>query len=261
MFSIARASGAPIPFPLVGSDMELLYPLTIGDLGAVENWMLSARVGLAAEFVMAVADPDGYLGSDHEQALAKSTSFSRSEIVRFLSTSTGVVLSLWLCLRRSRSWTDCNAIASNWSHEELQRFASVRDMISGLDYFADTEWPYIEKQYREIMEAERTQDDTEYNWKLGFRRASDMGQCNFADISRLTLFQYQTLVASDKAMMRHAEIPVHVRMQAKRGGKPRSGKRAVPLRQQIRRPTKVPTPQEAARAAKKGLRPEIGYKK
>jgi hypothetical protein len=152
-------------------------------------------------------------------------------------------------------------IASNWSHEELQRFASVRDMISGLDYFADTEWPYIEKKYREIMEAERTQDDTEYNWKLGFRRASDMGQCNFADISKLTLFQYQSLVASDKAMSRVAEIPAHVKSAARRGGRLSAGKRGVPLRQKIRRPTKVPGPYETARAAKTGIMPEIGYKK
>jgi hypothetical protein len=207
--SLARACGSPIPFRLDG-DMTLLHPLTLGDLGIIENHLLEESLEVSAAFEAASLDEKGFLTEEQRRALADGCVVPLSKIRAFLRSVQGATMSLWLCLRCQRAWKQCAADIQGWKPEETSHFCLVRDTISGLNTLAEHEWPQLPRKTLDEMERLGTLQEMAAKpkqWKQGMSIAADMGKCNFADIPRMTIFQYQILTSTAKRLDGIAELP------------------------------------------------------
>jgi hypothetical protein len=198
MFSLARASGAAVPF-LLDTEMVLLWPLTLGGLGIVENHLLQGRSGPFQEAMGAVLAGDAKDQKYRESSIAEHASVDLRKVLIWLATDPGVLLSLWLCLRQSKDWGECARLVRGWNQTETLEFQMLRNQISGLDSMGDIEWA--------TPESHSINENDEINWKKGFRAACEMGQCNLPDVSNLTLFQYRILLASEAAISKPIAMP------------------------------------------------------
>lgn len=199
MFSLARAVGAGVPF-LLGQDMVLLHPITIGDLGAIENYLLQGRSAAFIDAMAAVKTGDEKDRKYRIAAIAEATSIDLTDILGWLSTEPGILMSLWLSLRGSKSWLECANLIGGWSNDDAFEFVAVRNQISAFDSMSDVEWA------SKVSRNSVNQNEMP-NWKRGFKIACDMGQCSLADIGKLTLFQYRSLIASESEVNKPATIP------------------------------------------------------
>lgn len=209
MYSLSRACGSPLPLALRGR-MVLLYPLTLGDLGAIEHYLLSNRLEAAVAFWAVSADAKGCLPEEHQKELAESCVIPLGTLVAFLGTKPGVVMSLWLGLRGYLDWEECNREVVSWSDSQIRHFVAIRDTMTGLDKLSEQEWAKLPPNIRDQMEKNGTLEEMverQIKWKRNLAAAADMGKCNFADIHKLTLFQYFIMISDSKRLDDKIELP------------------------------------------------------
>lgn len=181
MDGLSRCIGAGVPHFILG-EMRMLRPMRLLDWGACEQWILSKRqeafdVAIVARSVFGTCVKED-LGSQ----LRQQSYATFSEIHDFSQTLFGASLTLWLCLSQSVPFGEC----AECSADELNRFARIRDQISGVDLMQTFDWPFIESA---------GDDGKKQNWLIVVRNICEAVCQGMSpnEVGSLTLYQLRML--------------------------------------------------------------------
>ena len=135
MEGLSRAVGAGIPHFILG-EMRMLYPMRLCDWGALEQWILSQRsesLDVAVTARRAIGPEVAKVLREEVRSIGR---VSNEEFNAFVSTDFAIHLSLWMCLRFSVPFEECQ----NVGRDDAKEFVRVRDQISGVDIMSSFDW-------------------------------------------------------------------------------------------------------------------------
>lgn len=151
MDGLARAAGSGMDMELGGRTI-MLSPLTLNDIGTVEQHLLAKRknpLQIVAEAKQYLSDEDYkmLLSRAYEDA-RKDNKISPAELSAFMDSLEGVVYTIWLCSRKNHpeltlEWFNetINSMAQQGGDEQIQEIIRRRDMASGLDEMGNSIGP------------------------------------------------------------------------------------------------------------------------
>jgi hypothetical protein len=100
---------------------------------------------------------------------------SNQEILDWLNTWEGFLMSAWLCLRQEPAWQDYRTVQAHFEEHpgDMADFSRRRDIVSGLDLLADLDWP---PGSSDVLHAEDVPKGLEHLAKVRLRRNQMTGQ-------------------------------------------------------------------------------------
>jgi hypothetical protein len=183
MDGICRVVGSGIPVTLAGATY-LLSPLTLSDIGTIEQLLLSRRpLPIDTAYRMASVIKDRDLQS-HVLELAQKDMRRRkslnkvawSVIADWIDGDEGTEVTAWLCLQRHHpirfeTQEQVREVLALCKADELERFRKLRDQVSGLHWFSAIDWP---KSRATESSGEGGKGPPEKgNWRQWIRRVMD----------------------------------------------------------------------------------------
>ncbi len=214
MDGVSRAIGAGTPVWL-GGEMYFLAPMTLGVIGAIENYILLRRM-TPFESIEPIyrATQDATIRQrlvDNANAELKADPLKR--IVRqedfhsFIDTDEGIVLTAWLCFRDTepeafKRFGKFQEVWRSATQDEKVAFIKARNHISGLSMLCLLDWPQEADKIPAHVLAKRKKiaSDTyqRANWRLNFNRiAKGYTGMTFEDLRQMTLYQVRMICVKE----------------------------------------------------------------
>lgn len=147
MDGLGRAIGAPGTWRAWSGEMYLVSPLTLGDLGTVENHLLAQRQHpleiIESELHKLPDDAHRTFLIDRAKSDLRKKKFivTVSELMEWIETWEGTQFTAWLCLRQHHELSCYQAGALIRDECDGTSFRRVRNLISGLDRATLYDWP------------------------------------------------------------------------------------------------------------------------
>jgi hypothetical protein len=192
------STGSPVPFECFG-DLTLVYPMTIGNLGTVEAYLL-AKPNLLKKRLVKLNVPDRYMHvfeSVTSKQVKKRRSYTFEDLNDFLLTLEGLILSLWLELRGQKTFKECKTEVTSWDTEKTSEFVVARDIISGFDWRAIREWKGISFWGEDEKEGKSKRQ----NWKWLVRQICEaLTGVVPSDVADWTFYQLRLMSDSEQSV-------------------------------------------------------------
>lgn len=140
MEGLARAAGSGVPIKFKGETI-ILPPLTLGDLGTIEQHILAERPNPLDLVKDVIKDLPADLAKDLLDKAYKDAKRTRSataeEVAEYLDTLSGLAFSFWVALQKKYGdrfkLEEVYEIMAAMDEKELEKMRQARDQASGLD--------------------------------------------------------------------------------------------------------------------------------
>ena len=199
MEGVSRAVGSGVPIRM-GGKMLVLPPMTLADIGCIENYLLLQRRDLKRVALAKVRPDDDKEVVDKIVAVANELSKNEqhyirtSDIAAFLGTPMGLALSMWLPLQRAGYELSLEEVLrhiTSQSKEGLATLITARDLASGVHEYATRDWTAgLEKG---------SSPPGRINWKHLVRMMCEayLGLTP-NDVGNMTLYQFRLMAVSSE---------------------------------------------------------------
>lgn len=202
---------------MLAGETYLLSPLTLGMIGAIENWIILQRT-MPHDSIrgMLLASPsedlqkkltdraNKELRADYLLRVATSWQFQE-----FLGSEQGIVMSSWMCLRGNHpdvfpTMTATKELLLKCTTEERLNLARARDLASGLGYLCEADWESEDGMVRPHILAKRKAERAKYYqpmpWRKNIRTLIAEGSIAPEAIRDMTLYQFRILTVEEKEL-------------------------------------------------------------